>query len=53
MKDATKDILVAFGAIMSMLTVWSFVEAERSKTKNENQVKLLHAKLNTLLKKVG
>lgn len=52
MKTSTKDVTVAFGTVLTLLTVWSFVEAFKAK-KSGDQVKLLHAKVDKVLAKVG
>jgi len=52
-RNPTSDIVVAFGTIMTILTVWSFAEMFRAKRKPQGkQIKALHQKLDLILSKL-
>jgi hypothetical protein len=51
MKNSSKDFMIAFGAVMTLLTVWSFLDLARGKKAAKKEHKILHAKLDAILQK--
>lgn len=52
MDSPLKDAAVAFGTVLTLMTVWSFVESQKAKEQSDTQIKTIHSKLDLLLKKV-
>jgi hypothetical protein len=53
MNNSSKDIFIAFSAVMTIVAVWSYIDLARSKKAGRKEHKLLHAKLDTILQKLG
>lgn len=49
MSNGPKDAMVAFGVIMTIMTVWSTIETFKAKNQMEAKSKNLDTKLNLIL----
>lgn len=52
MNNPVKDSAVALGAVLTLLTIWSFVDMFKSKSKTETQMKVLHSKIDAIASKL-
>lgn len=52
MRSNPKDILVAFGAVMTIFTVWSAIDTFKSKQKTAERSKNLDKKLDLIISRL-
>lgn len=52
-RDPTQDMMIAFGAVLGIVSVWQYIEMGKAQAKASNEHKALLARLESIEKRLA